>query len=106
MWRFWFWLGDGGWAWWRRRPYFVEGPLPENATFAEDIKNNLVGNQTIDSLEGDDLGDLGNGGVFANITRSETLKYGSAPPVTKYTSADISIAKYFLILSKDRYSLL
>ncbi|KAF8455309.1 hypothetical protein BGX38DRAFT_1267228 [Terfezia claveryi] len=73
MWRFWFWLGDGGWAWWRRRPYFVESPLPKNATFAEDINNDLGGNQTTDSLEGGGLSDLGNGGLFVNITRSETL---------------------------------
>lgn len=54
-------------------------PLPENATFAEDINSDLIGNQTIDSLEGGGLSDLGNGGLFVNITRSETLKYGSAP---------------------------
>lgn len=83
MWRFWFWLGDGGWAWWRKRPFFVDVINPPNTTFTETISDVIVGvNTTMDLMEdGGDLGDLGSGTLFANITRHPTLKYGWIYPL-------------------------
>ena len=74
MWRFWFWLGDGGWAWWRRKPDFLDPLFTENNTFADNTSSIVVTNET---AMGGETGaaEWTNGSIFTNITRSATLKY-------------------------------
>ena len=76
MWRFWFWLGDGGWAWWRKRPYHTAGIFVENTTLPDNTSMALSGNDTISLLGGAlPQGELvPASSIFTNITRSSTLK--------------------------------
>ncbi|KAI5787021.1 hypothetical protein DFH27DRAFT_487022 [Peziza echinospora] len=72
MWRFWFWLGDGGWAWWRRKPDFLDPLFTDNNTFADNTSSIVVTNET--AIGGETgAAEWTNGSIFTNITRSATL---------------------------------
>ena len=73
MWRFWFWLGDGGWAWWRRRQHLILAPFQDNSTFTQNASSIITGK------EDSNLDELGSGGLFTNLTQSPVLKYKQIP---------------------------
>ena len=74
MWRFWFWLGDVGWASWWRRQHLILAPLQDNSTLTQNASHIITAKDTLDPLESN-LDELGSGGLFTNLTQSPVLKY-------------------------------
>lgn len=80
MWRFWFWLGDGGgWKWWRRRQDLILAPFQDNSTLTQNASLIMMGKDPLDSLEDSNLDEFESGGLFTNLTQSPVLKYKKIP---------------------------